>query len=202
MLKCSLLSIILLFCISVNSFGQSACDRLLLEAVKSQQTMTVSSQKKAIATLEKAKTCFDSSDKKQLCESQIKVARNIIAFMNKISDSDEPKAENKNYTVPDGDQVGTYSNVNLTFENVYVKFKGKGGEFRKVKVISDSPDWKILSYPSWTSVSRNSNNQIVIEVTNNTTKQERSDNIVVECKGQKFTLVVVQDRLRGFVKLD
>lgn len=51
--------------------AQSACDKLFSNGVKCQQTMTVSSQKNAISYFEKAKICYDSQAKKDLCDQQI-----------------------------------------------------------------------------------------------------------------------------------
>ena len=48
-----------------------------------------------ISNFEKAKECYDSDSKKELCDQQIKTCRNIISQLNKSAEnaSSESKAE-------------------------------------------------------------------------------------------------------------
>lgn len=72
------LALALLLCLPAAADAQGACDRLMANGVKAQQTMTVASQKMAIAYFEKAKACYDSNSRKALCDEQITACRNII----------------------------------------------------------------------------------------------------------------------------
>ena len=76
------LKIIIFFIIGIMTLtanAQTSCEKLYASGVKLQQTMTIASQKKAITYFEKAKVCYDSKAKKDLCDQQIKSCRNIIA---------------------------------------------------------------------------------------------------------------------------
>ena len=186
--------------------AQTACDKYFATGVKCQQTMTVASQKKAITFFEKAKVCYDSKAKKDLCDQQIKACRNIIA---KISKGSATKKTRKTVTkeseeaapvekVPEPKKV--VRDVKLSIDCTYLKFKGKGGEFKKAQVTCNYPDWKIAEFPDWVNCSRNENNEIVVEVTKNpSTKQERSGVIKIECDEESVTLTVIQEKFKKFV---
>ncbi len=206
--KCIIrLLVVLFFCISgFTSHAQSSCDKLFSSGVKFQQTMTVNSQKNAISFFEKAKICYDSQAKKDLCDQQIKACRNIIAQINRNEDlkenleqakktEKEETQETKNDTVQVAPQK---QNVNLSIERAYVKFKGKGGEFQKVKVVCNYPDWKIAETPDWVNCSRNENNEIVIEAEKNPDKNERSGTLKIECGDKSVSLTIIQEKMKKF----
>ena len=88
---------VLMMCVvSFSVYAQSSCDKLFANGVKLQQTMTISSQKKAINFFEKAKACYDSQAKKDLCDEQIKSCRNIIAQISKTKEEEaKPNDESK-----------------------------------------------------------------------------------------------------------
>ncbi len=185
------------------SYAQSACDKLFSSGVKLQQTMTVGSQKKAISYFEKAKICYDSQAKKELCDQQIKACRNIIV---QISKSNNQK-KNPSSDIIGGKKVKSDSvrvevevkkNVELSINCTYLKFKGKGGEFKKAKVTCNYPDWKVVDMPSWVNCSRNENDEIVVEVEKNLSKEERSGILKIECGDESVTLTIIQERQKMF----
>lgn len=195
---------VLMMCVvSFSVYAQSSCDKLFANGVKLQQTMTISSQKKAINFFEKAKACYDSQAKKDLCDEQIKSCRNIIAQISKTKEEEAKKKETEN--TPKEEEKTTKElepqkkeakrNIQLSLEETYVKFKGKGDEFKKVKVNCNYPDWKITEQPVWTNCSRNENNEIVIEVERNPNKEERSGILRVECGDKIVTLTIIQKKL-------
>lgn len=98
--------VILLFSVMVSTqvWAQNACEKLFADGVKLQQTMTISSQKKAISFFEKAKVCFDSQAKKELCDQQIKACRNIIK---QIDESNKVKKDDGQGNNPSGNAVLT-----------------------------------------------------------------------------------------------
>lgn len=49
--------------------------------------MTISSQRNAIGYFEKAKICYDSQAKKDLCDQQIKSCRNIITQLTRTEEA-------------------------------------------------------------------------------------------------------------------
>ena len=181
--------------------AQSACDRLFANGVKLQQTMTVSSQRRAISNFQKAKACYDSKAKKDLCDEQIKACRNIIR---KLTPTPKPRTKNGEVeSKPEQEKKVAEKqqkrDVQLSLAEPYVKFKGKGGEFKKVKVICNYADWKVTEMPSWVNCSKNEDSEVVIEVEKNpSNKEERSGVIKIECGDEEITLTVIQEKFKRF----
>ncbi|MGM9705962.1 MAG: BACON domain-containing protein [Prevotella sp.] len=195
------------FCASISTaHAQASCDKLFATGVKLQQTMTVASQKKAITYFEKAKICYDSKTKKNLCDQQIKACRNIIAQLSKkVSTKKTAPATAKENEEPapaakDPEPKKVVRDVKLSLDCTYLKFKGKGGEFKKAKVTCNYPDWKITEIPEWVNCSRNENNEIVVEVTKNpSTKEERSGVVKIECDQESVSLTIIQEKFKKFI---
>lgn len=198
-----ILFVLMVCVVSLSVYAQSSCDKLFANGVKLQQTMTISSQRKAITFFEKAKACYDSQAKKDLCDEQIKSCRNIIAQISKAKDDeskkkeveDTPKEKEETTKELEPKKEEVRRDIQLSLEEAYVKFKGKGDEFKKVKVNCNYQDWKITEQPSWTNSSRNENNEIVIEVERNPNKEERSGILRVECGDKIATLTIIQKKL-------
>lgn len=204
---------LLLFAISFITVltvnAQSACDILFKRGVKYQQTMTVASQRSAIANFEKAKACYDSQAKKDLCDQQIKACRNIIAQLSKqgkkTSDNSSNKSTGETTITPVKGNTGSTSdsktnrNVKISFDHNYLKFKGKGGEFKKVKVTCSHSGWKVTEYPKWINCSINGDNEIILEAEQNSSKEERSGAVKVECGDASATFTVIQEKYKKFI---
>ena len=184
--------------------AQTSCDKLFSSGVKYQQTMTIVSQNKAITYFEKAKVCYDSQSKKDLCDQQIIACRNIIAQLSKKAQTPTPVA-----TVPEKDvdslsakpilaeQKENKKDVQLSIDCTYLKFKGKGGEFKKAKIECNYPDWEITENPKWVNCSKN-DGEIVVEAIKNPTKKERSGSIIIECGDKSVTLTIIQEKFKKF----
>ena len=190
----------------LGMFAQSACDKLFSTGIKYQQTMTVSSQWTAISNFEKAKECYDSDSKKELCDQQIKTCRNIISQLNKSAEnaSSESKAESASEkTVMNAEQKEeetkqeSRKDVTLSLDCTYVKFGAGGGDFKKVHVNCNYSDWEITDVPGWVSVSKNED-EIVIEAEKNTLSEERSATLVIECGDKSVTLTIIQSKKKKF----
>ena len=187
--------------------AQNACDKLFAIGIKLQQTMTVASQKKAITYFEKAKTCYDSQTKKDLCDQQIKACRNIIVQITKSNEQANAQKESKaeKNELPAKDTVLVVQpekkDVELSINCTYLKFKGKGGEFKKAKVTCNYPDWKVTEMPSWVSCSRNEDEEIVVEVEKNPSQEERSGVLKIECGDKLVTLTIIQEKYKKFIVL-
>ncbi len=205
-MKVSRLILTMLFCaITLTISAQTSCDKLFASGVKLQQTMTVASQNKAITYFEKAKVCYDSQSKKDLCDQQIKACRNIIAQLSKKTktvtttrNTDETSTNEQTVQEP----VRTKQevrNVQLSIDCAYLKFKGKGGEFKKAKVTCNYTDWEIVEKPDWVNCTRNDNGEIVVEAVKNPTKEERSGVIKITCGDKSVTLTVIQEKYKKFV---
>ena len=200
------LKIIIFFIIGIMSLtanAQTSCEKLYASGVKLQQTMTVASQKKAITYFEKAKVCYDSKAKKDLCDQQIKSCRNIIAQLTKkekqpASTETTSKDDGAKSTSPKNNTPkSSKKDVELSIDSPYLKFKGKGGEFKKAKVTCNYPDWRIAEKPDWVKCSRNED-EIVVEAEKNPRKEERSGSIIIECGGKSVTLTVIQEKFKKF----
>ena len=191
--------------------AQTACDKLFANGIQCQQTLTVHSIKKAIECFEKAKICYDSQSKKNICDEQIKACNKLIYRLRKENEKITQQQENKENNTTD--DVQTVSNTPVVFPqpivksedvtlilDVYLlKFKGKGNEFKKVHVTCNYPDWKVENKPSWVNCSRNEENELVIEVLKNNTKEERQGSIKIECRGESANLIIVQGKFKKFV---
>jgi hypothetical protein len=198
---------LLLCAIPLAMDAQTSCDKLFASGVKLQQTMTVASQNKAITYFEKAKVCYDSQAKKDLCDQQIKACRNIIAQLSKktkVSTSDSSSNGNSSNGQPTQETVQTPTstrNVELSIDCTYLKFKGKGGEFKKANVTCNYSDWEIEDKPDWVNCTRSDSGEIVVEALKNPTKTERSGIIKITCGDKSVSLTVIQEKFKKFVVL-
>lgn len=183
--------------------GQSSCDNLYAKAVKFQQTMTIASQNQAISYFQKAKACYDSDAKKKLCTSQIATCKNTIALIKKNKRGGDGSSK-KRISSDAKDTLTTIGNqkkekvdtikVILSVNETVLKFKAKGGEFKKVKVFCNVDEWKVTKYPDWITYSVNKDNEIVIEATKNPLKEERSGIVKIECRSESVSFAVLQSK--------
>ena len=82
--------------------------------------------------------------------------------------------------------------VSLVLSEESVRFKSKGGEFKKVKVISTTDDWEVLECPEWITYSRNNNNEIIFESSKNDAKTERKGVAKIGCLGEIKEITIIQ----------
>lgn len=199
--------IVLGFFLYIPAFGQNSCDNLYAKAVKFQQTMTVASQNQAITYFQKAQACYDSDAKKKLCTSQIATCKNTIALIKKSSQGGNSSSKRGKATdakdsltvvSKKGKEKVKTIKVDLSVSETVLKFKAKGGEFKKVKVSCNVDDWKVTECPNWITFSINKDNEIVIEASKNTEKEERSGMVKIECRGVSATFAVLQAK-KGFL---
>lgn len=197
--------IIMLGCLfAFQVSAQTSCDKLFASGVKFQQTMTIASQNKAITYFEKAKVCYDSQSKKDLCDQQITACRNIIAQLSKKAKTSTPTTSVPKEAVDSlaikpnvSEQKDIKKDVELSIDCTYLKFKGKGGEFKKAKIKCNYPDWEIVEKPEWVNCSKN-DGEIVVEAAKNPTKDERSGSIIIECGDKSVTLTIIQEKFKKF----
>lgn len=198
-----ILVVLIMVVIALPIYAQTSCDKLFANGVKYQQTMTIASQNKAITYFEKAKVCFDSQAKKDLCDQQITACRNIIVQLSKKAkptntttklkeDSDSSIEKSK---VPENHT--SKRDVKLSTDCIYLKFKGKGNEFKKAKIICNYPDWEIAAKPDWVKCSKN-DDELVVEAIKNPNKEERSGSIIIECGDKTITLTIIQEKFKKF----
>jgi len=166
--------------------------------------MTIASQNKAITYFEKAKVCYDSQSKKDLCDQQITACRNIIAQLSKKAKTSTPTTSVPKEDVDTlaarpkiTDQKDVKNDVKLSIDCTYLKFKGKGGEFKKAKIVCNYPDWEIVEKPDWVNCSKN-DGEIVVEAVKNPNKEERSGSIIIGCGDKSVTLTIIQEKFKKF----
>lgn len=82
--------------------------------------------------------------------------------------------------------------ISLVLSEESINFKSKGGEFKKIKVTSNTNDWEVLECPEWLSFSRNKNNEVIIESSKNDTNNERKGVFKIGCFGEIKEIVVIQ----------
>ena len=179
--------------------AQSACDKLLDEAIRLQQTISINSQNQAIAKLKKAKACYDAADKQSLCQNQIYVSQNIIKY---IRAQQQLREEIVSTTIEDTtSQLNRISKTNqtehndarLSFDCSQVVFKANGG-YQKVIVKCNYSDWEITQKPDWISIYRSSDGVIVIEASSNDGEEIRAASLGVRCGKSVASLNIVQKK--------
>lgn len=194
------LAVLIVCMIALPMGAQTSCDKLFASGVELQQTMTITSQNKAITYFEKAKVCYDSQAKKDLCDQQITTCKNIIAQLKQPKPVETTSPTPQKDLAPSGGDTtplpGDWSVINdvqLSIDCVYLKFRGKGDEFKKVIVTCSSPDWGIVEQPDWVNCSKN-DRELVVEAVKNPKKEERSGPIIISYGGKSITLIVIQEK--------
>lgn len=200
--------VLFLFCIPVIGWAQSSCDKLFEAGVRLQQTMTISAQQNAIYQFEKAKVCYDAETKKSICDQQIKVCRNMIRSLKAAEQEKEVNDSINNVQVKKAidtvlvqKPIAVDETVKLTFSPGHLTFKPQKGEFRKVKVKSNVEDWEANDVPDWVTVSRNDENELIVESTENTEDSERAGVIKIMARGKEFSLVITQKKYSNVQKI-
>ncbi|MDO4319418.1 MAG: BACON domain-containing protein [Bacteroidales bacterium] len=186
--------------------AQSSCDALFQEGQKLQQTMTVVAQNKAIALFQKAKACYDSAERKNICDQQIRTCRAIIqrlgsngstATRNRknVEDTDttspKPKAEEPKKPVRTDIQLSSAKNN--------IEFKGKGGQVLTVKIKCNYEDWEVVEQPEWVTITSGPS-AIMVSADENDTDEKRDGFIKIVCGDKSISIFVSQKKLSLFDK--
>ncbi len=95
------------------------------------------------------------------------------------------------------DKKDVKNDVKLSIDCTYLKFKGKGGEFKKARIECNYPDWEITEKPTWVNCSKN-DGEIVVEAIKNPNKEERSGSIIITCGEKSVTLTIIQEKFKKF----
>lgn len=82
--------------------------------------------------------------------------------------------------------------VSLSLSEETVRFKSKGGEFKKVKVICDTEDWEVIECPEWITLSKNKNSELVLESSKNESRNTRTGIVKVACLGDVKEITIIQ----------
>lgn len=181
------------FVISGKVQAQTAGDKLFSQGQQLQMIQTVNSQNQAIAKFTAAKKAYDSSEKKAMCDNQIKICKNIIAS---IKNRNTPTKEKEVVVVEKESEEKQQPQkkepivLSLSVSSVEFKPSGKKSDNHEVKVNCNYDTWT-YSYPDWISVTKNGN-ILTLTASANKTSEERSAILVVECEGTKAELMVYQ----------
>lgn len=179
--------------VTVKVQAQTAGDKLFSQGQQLQMTQTVNSQNQAIAKFTAAKKAYDSSEKKAMCDNQIKICKNnIVTIKKRITPAKEKEVvvvekEGEEIKQPQKKEPVTLS---LSVSSVKFKSSGKKGDDHEVTVNCNYDTWT-YSYPDWISVTKNGN-ILTLTASANKTSEERSGVLVVECDGTKAELMVYQ----------
>lgn len=180
--------------VTVKVQAQTAGDKLFSQGQQLQMTQTVNSQNQAIAKFTAAKKAYDSSEKKAMCDNQIKICKNnIVTIKKRITPAKEKEVvvvvekEGEEIKQPQKKEPVTLS---LSVSSVEFKSSGKKGDNHEVTVNCNYDTWT-YSYPDWISVTKNGN-ILTLTASANKTSEERSGVLVVECDGTKAELMVYQ----------
>lgn len=180
--------------------AQSNGDKLFMEGQKYQQTQTVAAQNLAIKKFKAAKVVYMTSDKKTMCDNQIKICNSNITSLKKRTNRTSSKKKNRqDSTIADTAQVSIdtiqdkHKNVELSLsENrLDFKYKPKEGATKSVDVKCNYDDWEVADKPVWVTVYMAAN-KFSVEVQTNETEEERSGVIKVKCGDKVVELVVNQ----------
>lgn len=192
------------FVASINMQAQTAGDKLFSQGQQLQMVQTVKSQNQAIVKFNAAKKAYDSSEKKTMCDNQIKICRNNIETIKKRN---TPIIE-KEVVVVEKDRAKTQQPIlkepvtlSLSISSVEFKPSGKKDDNHEVTVRCNYDTWT-YTYPDWVSVTKNGN-ILTLTASVNKTGKERSAVLVVECEGVKAELMVYQKNkfnLKSLVK--
>lgn len=193
--------------VSLNSYAQSAGDKLFSQGQKLQMVQTVSSQNQAIAKFSAAKKAYDSLDKKAMCDNQIKICKNNIATIKKkdtvvkevVVKKDSKKERNKQLNKePDDEVVIVHKPVvkkdpvslSLSVSTIEFKSGGKKSDNHEVVVNCNYDNWTYKA-PDWINITKNGE-KLLLTAAENENGEERSDVLVVECEGVKAEVMVYQ----------
>lgn len=184
--------------------AQTAGDKLFSQGQQLQMTQTVNSQNQAIAKFTAAKKAYDSSEKKAMCDNQIKICKNnIVTIKKRITPAKEKEVV---VVEKEGEEIQQTQKkepiaLSLSVSSIEFKSSGKKSDNHEVKVNCNYDTWT-YSCPDWISVTKNGN-ILTLTASANKTSEERSAVLVVECEGTKAELMVYQKNkfdLRSLIK--
>lgn len=207
-LICFIISVIFMTVPAV-CLAQSNGDKLFMEGQKYQQTQTVAAQNLAIKKFKAAKVVYTTSDKKTMCDNQIKICNSNITSLKKRTNRISSKKKNKqDTTITDTAQVSVntiqnkHKNVELSLsENrLDFKYKPKEGATKSVDVKCNYADWEVADKPEWVTVYMAAY-KFSVEAQTNDTEDERSGVIKVKCGDKVVDLVVNQAKAGALQKI-
>ena len=200
-MKCLLRLIAILFviCFSIDTNAQSAGDRLFKQGQELQMKQNERSQNQAIAKFAAAKKAYDSTEKKAMCDNQIKICKSNLITIRKnaaikknntlAKKTVEPVVKEEKVESEPEPQMDPVK-LSLSVSTIEFKSSGKKGDNHQVTVNCNYDNWT-YECPEWINVTKNGN-ILTLTASTNETGEERSSVFVVECNGTKAELMVYQ----------
>lgn len=196
-----------MLCLSTGIMAQSNGDKLFLEGQQLQKVQTVTSQNAAVKKFRAAKIVYTAVENKTMCDNQIVICNNNIRVLReKAAEKTRDKEVKDKAAEADSIQnvvvlkKRTDVTLSLSVSRLDFKYKPKDGAMQSVDVTCNYPDWEIASNPEWTTVYLASD-KFSVEVDENTTEEERSGVIKVQCDDKVVDLVVNQEKKSTVNKL-
>lgn len=192
------------FVLDVSAQNTSAADKLFSRGVTYMKTMTIASQKKAIAAFGKAKVAYDSKSKKDLCDEQITACYNIIKKLSTRPIRPTHDEENQPIAQPeqkkDSVEVSPQPEITLSVNPSRIELNGNGGKYVEIIVDCNVENWEIESSPSWVKYTITEDNKILLKAEINKEKGERAGVVTIVCGNKKAEILVKQKKRNLFDK--
>ena len=185
--------IILVMCFPIGINAQSAGDRLFKQGQELQMKQTEKSQNLAIAKFTAAKKAYDSADKKNMCDNQIKICKSNITTIRKNATAKKninPVVKEEEAKEPDPLPKMDPVTLSLSVSTIEFKSSGKKDDNHQVTVNCNYDNWT-YKCPEWINVTKNGD-ILTLTASTNETGEERSSVFIVECNGTKAELMVYQ----------
>lgn len=185
--------ILLFFAIILPQYvcAQTAGDKLFAQGQNQQKIMNLAAQKKAIGLFSKAKIAYDSTDKKAMCDNQIKVCNNIIKA---APWKKKTVVVHEKVVMADGSikEVSTEDKdaTELTLSVSALECKAKG-ESNTITVNCNRNNWKIETPCDWITYTCNGD-KLTIITTKNNENDTRNGIVKVTCGSATAELLVSQ----------
>lgn len=186
------------FVLDVSAQNTSAADKLFSRGVTYMKTMTIASQKKAIAAFGKAKVAYDSKSKKDLCDEQITACYNIIKKLSPNPSRSHREEDNLPIVQPEPQKdtvvVSPQPEVILSVNPSKIELNGNGGKYVEITVDCNMENWEIESSPSWVKHTITEDNKILLKAEINKEKGERAGVVTIVCGNKKAEILVKQKK--------
>lgn len=191
---------ILLMLLPLMLHAQTNCDAIFKEGQRLQQTMTIAAQNKAIQLFKKAKACYDSRERQDLCDQQIQTSQRIIQQLGAATP--RRTVEETDTTTPNPQPVVEQPveevqkepvKLDYKFDGKKIEFKAKDDKAVTIQIFCNY-EWEVVSAPDWISYSINNKGDIVITASQNDTKDKREGEIVVASGDTQIKIPVYQKK--------
>ena len=182
------LTIAFMVMIATVCAAQSNGDKLFMEGQTLQKKQTISSQLQAIKKFEAAKVVYTTADKKKMCDNQISICNNNIAYLKKGLSKD---SKTKKQT--------PVQETKITLSQSRITFDGDKSGTTSIAVTAPNQEWHfrlsegVEGEDNFVKANRSSDSKSIdIEVSPNPYTTERHQSVLVLYGNLTETLIVSQ----------